>query len=264
MINKTIISFSFDDGRIDNYTVAYPLLKKYEIPATFNITTGYIERKIEVGQLTHVLPMSIEMVKELYDDPNCEISGHGYWHKNDLEDIVNGIECLGRDLEVVPFGDSIGFASPGTSLDLDYYQTLKKEFKKHGIAYIRLSKRYISNRFLKVMARKLSRILHLPFLFSYAYKDVLMDNVKDNLLYSAPILASTTINEVKALINRAIQEKKALILMWHSIVNEDEIKDNFDYDVLKFERICQWLNEKQKGGELIMAKTIDLYKELSK
>ncbi|GEM_PF-2918840 len=44
MINKNIplINFSFDDGREDNYTMAYPILKKLSIPATINITTRFI------------------------------------------------------------------------------------------------------------------------------------------------------------------------------------------------------------------------------
>lgn len=30
-----IISLSFDDGRYDNYTNVLPILRKYDIPATF-------------------------------------------------------------------------------------------------------------------------------------------------------------------------------------------------------------------------------------
>lgn len=36
---------TFDDGYKDNYTNAYPILKKYKIPATFFITTGFINKQ---------------------------------------------------------------------------------------------------------------------------------------------------------------------------------------------------------------------------
>lgn len=37
---------TFDDGYKDNYTYAYPIFKKYRIPATFFITTGFINKKV--------------------------------------------------------------------------------------------------------------------------------------------------------------------------------------------------------------------------
>lgn len=41
------IAISFDDGYIDNYTTAKPLLEKYNLPATFFITNNNIESPAE-------------------------------------------------------------------------------------------------------------------------------------------------------------------------------------------------------------------------
>ena len=37
------LSITFDDGYLDNFEVAAPILKKYQLPATFFITTGFVD-----------------------------------------------------------------------------------------------------------------------------------------------------------------------------------------------------------------------------
>lgn len=43
ILDKKYALITFDDGYIDNYEVAYPLLKKYQTPAAFYIATNYLD-----------------------------------------------------------------------------------------------------------------------------------------------------------------------------------------------------------------------------
>jgi len=255
-----LVALSFDDGRIDNYTIALEVLNRYDLPATFNLTTGYIKGEFQKGRLTYAEPLTLEMVKELFASRKYEIAGHGYWHKNTKEDILQGIcelcEILGTD---TLYHGGNGFASPGTDLDLKYYEKIKRELAEHNVRYVRLSLRYISKRKLKVLARKASRLLHIPALYAYAYTDTLMSDARNGLIYSVPVLAPISVAELKALICKAAKQKKACVLMFHSIIDTKEVRDNWDYPTQKFEQICGFLDEMRRKNLINVVTSMTLY-----
>lgn len=101
---------SFDDGYLDNYTVAYPLLKKYGCPAAFYFVTDWLGRPNM---------MTAEMVRELARDPAMTVGSHTVSHprlsslapadaRRELRDSgdrlrqLAGVEC--RDF-CYPYGD---------------------------------------------------------------------------------------------------------------------------------------------------------------
>lgn len=68
-IPRRAVTITFDDGYRDNYEYAWPILKKYQVPATFFITTGFLDRRIHLWW-----DEVMEIVQQLSYDPN---SGRG-------------------------------------------------------------------------------------------------------------------------------------------------------------------------------------------
>lgn len=44
--HNKFVSFTFDDGYVDNYIYAYPIFKKNNLPFTINLTSGFPDRKV--------------------------------------------------------------------------------------------------------------------------------------------------------------------------------------------------------------------------
>lgn len=260
-MNESLISLSFDDGRLDNYTTALPILRKYGLPATFNITTGYVKNREEYGAPTDVAPMTMDMVFEIFHDDNYEIAGHGMRHKNDKEDIIQGLtnlkSLLGTEL-LTPFGD--GFASPGTGQEMTVWRNVYLSGK---VAYARVSLRYLNHGGIKRLCRKIGRVLHIPLLYRLAYQDTLMGSVGENgLIYSIPVLSTITLRELESVICYAEKHSLACTLMFHSIVDDGCEHDNWDFAKSKFEGLCSFLSNEQSNGKLRVCTTMNLFKQL--
>jgi peptidoglycan/xylan/chitin deacetylase (PgdA/CDA1 family) len=84
------VAITFDDGHLDNYEFALPLLTEHRLPATFYVTTGYIDRDPAVmarfASLRNVTVPEIEPVS--WDQlgefvaAGMEIGAHTFSHPN--------------------------------------------------------------------------------------------------------------------------------------------------------------------------------------
>ena len=69
---QNTVALTFDDGYKDNYTVAYPILKKHDFPATLFIYPQYISN----GGAA----LTWEELKAMSADPMISIQSHTYTH----------------------------------------------------------------------------------------------------------------------------------------------------------------------------------------
>jgi peptidoglycan/xylan/chitin deacetylase (PgdA/CDA1 family) len=88
--NRPAVSITFDDGFADNYEYAYPLLRRYRIPATFFLTAGFLDRdrtvlhrlqrawRIPAGEMC---PLEWAQVREMRRG-GMDFGAHSYGHAN--------------------------------------------------------------------------------------------------------------------------------------------------------------------------------------
>ena len=78
--HSTFICLTFDDGYQDNYTLAYPLLKRLNVPFAIYVTTGFIDKTAQMWWYDKTDVMSWEQIKDLSKDPLCTIGSHTVSH----------------------------------------------------------------------------------------------------------------------------------------------------------------------------------------
>ena len=82
-IGKKSVLITFDDGYLDNYKLAFPILKKYN----FHAVIFLIGSRVENGNKTYFNKKYIEKTKEKY--PNIEFASHSY-NLHDNHTGING------------------------------------------------------------------------------------------------------------------------------------------------------------------------------
>ena len=258
------IVLSFDVGRHDNYEAYKNILNPLNIPATFNITVGYVLNDIEKKDVPGPhKPMSIEEVAEMNESSICEIAGHGYTHDNTIKSLIKGIEWQRENLGY----DFVGIASPHSEYDLKKLEEDIKVFRDNNVVYLRVSNDYSKLKFIKKAIRKINRKIHSGYLYYFINNDSICYN-KNFVLYSVPVLKNNKLREVEKFIDIVSRKKKeaTVIFMFHSILKQGSMyyEDLFSCDYKDFYDLSLFLNEMRKDKKINIIKTIDIFKENNK
>ena len=75
------VCLTFDDGYQDNYDIAYPILKKLEVPFAIYVTTGFIDNRIPIRWYPNEsLGLNHDKLLILDAEPLCTIGAHTVSH----------------------------------------------------------------------------------------------------------------------------------------------------------------------------------------
>ncbi len=75
------VCITFDDGYQDNYDIAYPILRRLEVPFTVYVTTGFIDNCLPMWWYPgERLGIDTKSLKALDADPLCTIGAHTMSH----------------------------------------------------------------------------------------------------------------------------------------------------------------------------------------
>ena len=239
------IVLSFDDSRGDFYTNVFTLLKKYQVPATLNVVTDFIENPehyhfISAGNKA----MTIAQVQECAQSGLVEIASHGHTHKNTGQDILDSIAVLEQWGGVI--NGKIGFASPGSKTfyanrsDKGVWQLVQQG----TLSYVRTG--INSRREGKVFAalRGLDSMIHSKHLFCYLNKRTIINHPKEPFLLSTTIHSYTRLRQIAYFIEK-MPDGAAAILMFHSVLKKGEAgygADQFYYNYDQFEDLLKSLS----------------------
>lgn len=206
--------FSFDDGRMDTFTKALPILERFGYHCTINIITDFVLNPQKYLEISPPIPMSKEMIVEAQTNGH-EVSCHGHKHTNTIEDVRTNIEFLksfGLDEK-----EKLGFASPFSCLNDENCSDIYGLIESGELLYIRSG----------LQTRRESVLFKLLYIFQlltksrYAFwrmykKNIAKKNDERKLLYGVTITNRTTPNQIKYFL-KMMPEESVAILILHSI-----------------------------------------------
>lgn len=255
---KTII-FSFDDARQDFYSRAVPILQKYNLTATLNVITDFIQNQSKYTCFNSGCNQSMTQEELLScQEIGIEIACHGHLHLNTKEDVLNNIKYL--KAMGLKFPKGIGFASPNSEITdkNKHHNGIWDIFLDGTLSYVRSGTQILREGFWYTFLSTIDRFIHSPKLwFKLNKHNILHKEMLNGILPSITIHSYTTLKQIQYMIDH-MPDNTAIILMFHSICSQNDEgygKDKWYWDVKHFEELCLYIKEQMNTANLMT--TID-------
>jgi len=96
---KTVV-LTFDDGYQDNYTNAWPILKKYNFPATIFLITGLVGKEIDNSQNIPLKALNRQQIQEMHESGLIDFEPHTVHHQElNKSEIIDSKRMIEQELD---------------------------------------------------------------------------------------------------------------------------------------------------------------------
>lgn len=247
------ITLSFDDARKDTYHVFKDILEPLGLPAVVYVPSGFVENSFnDPAEIGYNGLMTKDDLDYANKNSLFEISGHGYMHQNDFEDIRLGLDKIRM---WYPDIKHIGLASPHSSINKTYVMQNTDVYKSMRLEYVRGGRNFEKYTSIKRAISLIARVTKSPSIFCYCYKNSTNKDIS-YYLHAIPVHKLTTLNQIKAIVDYCAKNKCWAILEFHGIDKKEskEYSEEFCWLEDDFIELCHYI----KGLEekrLIQIKT---------
>ena len=239
-MSKTVV-LSFDDGREDTYTNAWPILKQYGLRGTINVVTDFIRHPERYQEFSSGgnRAMTAEQLAECQRE-GMELACHGSTHQNTVEDVLKNIAEL-REMGLSV--ENIGFASPHSELTMENSAAIRALVEQGTLSYIRTGIQVRREGLPYACLTALERRTHSRGLFYQLNRKNILPPTPGTFLRSVAVTRYTTLEQLRYLISR-MKDGESVILMFHSIRHPGEPgygADAWYWDAGRFDALCAFL-----------------------
>lgn len=249
------VSFTFDDGRRDNFTYAYPVMKKYGIAGTLFCTTGYIDGTWQKDESWHSAgeAIRIDELKELQRN-GWELALHGDKHTTEVEDL----KCASQKMAQWGFRNRpIGFSMPNSNIAKEKLDAVIDRYLGSELLYIRAGRQINTKSFSARALYALYTYGHLQWAYNKFNNVNLTDlsRINKKQIYSVVVRCKDD-PEMLARFIEQIPDNTCAVLMLHSILPEDSQyygTDPWNWSLVRFERFCKEIDKLRNADKLRVA-----------
>lgn len=234
------IAFTFDDGRRDSYTQAYPVMQRYGFAGTLFCTTGFIDGswQKEPDWYSADEPIRIEELHKL-QEAGWELALHGDAHITDPEDLKRASE------KMTQWGFSkrpIGFSIPHCRDEREKLREIIDRYYGAGLLYVRAGM-HTDKRSLRA---KLLFGLYTYGRLQWAYNCFNRENLTElahldrKMIYSLVVRCKDDPGMIARFLEQ-IPDQTCAVLMFHSILPESDAHygtDSWNWSLARFEKFC--------------------------